>query len=356
MAATYIYPGSFCPPTYGHAAILSKAAATLPFVTVVCSRNPKKNGYWFSEKECLEMWQGYDLPRNCEVITLSELMSRNLDPEDLVMVRGVRTEKDLVDEKDVMAYNFEHFGIDKYLYVLSDEDTREVSSGLARESAEKVDLTTLAKCVCPEVVTALLEKALGFKNLVMVVGPPGSGKSTVLETLCEVDPNSVVIKTDEFNHALRGLLKEAFGEENLFEVALEREDELQRVISKPWLELLSSALKNVTRGANVFVEVAYGMRPNMQIFRYLGAKVLYLGASKEVLNARCAARSNPKLAVFIEHIPDLDESCRIAYENKLRLEWNLTDQDFDLETLGFFCQMLQIKMESDNLWPLPSWH
>ena len=162
MEPTYIYPGSFCPPTYGHLRVVERAAEIFPEVIILCSTNDEKGATrWFSEVECEEMWKNYPLPENVSVRSFSRGGSREkLDPKSIVMIRGIRNEDDLESEKNVVQLNKKLFNIDKYFYILAEDKFINISSTLARKSASELDYETLVECVIPNIVDIVLQKAL----------------------------------------------------------------------------------------------------------------------------------------------------------------------------------------------------
>ena len=274
MRPIFIYPGSFCPPTYGHAEIAKRTANLFRKITVICSSNPEKESLWFSPEECKQMWQTYELCPGIAVKTFSEFTETNIEINELVMIRGIRDNRDLDYEKNVVVFNRENFGIVNYLYVISDKGFRHISSTSARELAGRLDLLELGEQVSPLVVTRMLEKVLNIRNLYMVVGKPGSGKSTFLRMLCEKNPENVFINTDSFSFQLRPLLEEAFGNVDLVDIAINRSEELKEVIGKPWLELTKKSLRSVPRNSNVFLEIPYGFQEDKMFFRFFGGKII----------------------------------------------------------------------------------
>jgi dephospho-CoA kinase len=231
-----------------------------------------------------------------------------------------------------MEFNRAKFNISSYLYLFTEEKFADVSSTKARNAAQELNFIELSRLVAPMVVSALLEKVLGAENFWMVVGKPGGGKSTFLRLLSEADPQNIVINTDEFNQILRPLADQAFPNEDLIEVALRRPAELASVIGRTWLELLKDKLLNMPRVKNVFVEVAYGLRPENSVFRFLGGKILYLGCRSESHRKRLIERGASELLPFVEKIPGLKESEEIAQRYRLKIE--LIDTEGSLEDLA----------------------
>jgi pantetheine-phosphate adenylyltransferase len=320
MKAIYVYPGSFCPPTYGHVRLVERAVALFGKIFVVCSVNPDKENYWFSAEERVAMWKSYDLPENVEIETLESFSAKKFDHKNLVLVRGLRNEKDFDDEKQVIAINKKRFGIDNYFHILAEEEFKEISSSSARESAKKLKLEKLSKLVSPLVQSRLLEKVLEIENLFMVVGRPGSGKSTFLGKLCECFSDSEHINTDFFADELKPMLNNFFPGENLIQVAKYKEDQLKKVLARPWMEILKRELHNVRGKRNVFVEIPYGLQSDKSMFRFLGGKVIYFGCKNKIQNStRVISRGTPEHLDFIDVIPGKKESKAIAKKHRLSL-------------------------------------
>lgn len=319
METVYVYPGSFCPPTFGHLHILAKAAEIFPEVVVVCSVDPEKENRWFTPEECKAMWQTYKLPTNTIVETFDRFKDKVPDMSCIVMVRGIRNRDDAEHEKEIMLYNKSRFGIEKYFYVFCDNGFEEISSSDARKTAEDLNFKSLSKHVSPLVISILLEKVLGIENLFMVTGKPGSGKSTWLKMLTQKDPKNVWVNTDEFNHAFKPLLRNIFGNEDLVQVALSRKTDLKKVIAEPWFNLIRETLRKVPKGSNVFVEIPYGLQPDKSIFRFIGGKVIQVEAMSQETERRVVSRGTPELLPFVEKIPGLSEARKIATANLLNL-------------------------------------
>lgn len=321
MRPIFVYPGSFCPPTYGHYQIMKKAARVFDDITIVCSENPNKTDKWFTPKECVDLWRnGYDLPSNVRVATINDVRSRELPLQNVVIIRGVRSETHFDEEKGVMFLNLRELGIDKFFYLVSDQDFRDISSSKARECATRCGIESIGSFVAPMITSALLEHALHLQNLIMVVGRPGSGKSTFLKMLGGLSNANIHINTDEITNELRPLLTSAFGDEDLFSIALHDEERLKAVIAKPWLERLRARLLAAPHGANCFVEIPYGLQPDKSMFRFIGGKILHIGCDNEQINhERVVARGTEAVTPFIKKIPDLTTSLEIAREQRLSL-------------------------------------
>jgi len=315
----HVYPGSFCPPTLGHLQIALKASKLFSTIYIVCSTNPCKDKAMFSEVECTTLWRHYRLPANVKICTFTEFSKKNYDSSRIVIIRGIRDENDLNDEKKVISLNFEMFGIDKYFFVLSEDEFKLVSSSKVRSLAEQMNIEELGKYVSPMVISVLLEKVLSLTSLFMVVGKPGGGKTTFLRMLSE-NIGFTHINTDEFNHELKPLIEKTFKEKDLAKIAINNSAELKALIKKPWLRLLRQSLLNATKITNVFVEVPYGLQFDKAIFRFIGGRVIYVGCENENSNLkRISQRGTPNLAPFIETIPSLKESIEIARKHQLSL-------------------------------------
>lgn len=172
----------------------------------------------------------------------------------------------------------------------------------------------------PKQVTKILEEKLRIKNLFMIVGRPGSGKSTFLDIAARIDNRSFYIDTDKYSKSLRPLLEECFGGSDLVEAVINQPQRLIEVISRQWLEMAAASLSLAPPQSNVFVEIPYGMRPEFRMFRYFGAKVIYIGCENEEVNRqRIRERGNPQTIRFIEVIPDKKQTMDIAAQYDLRL-------------------------------------
>lgn len=334
MKPNIVYPGTFSPPTYGHYDIVRRAAALFSKLVILCSSNPEKvEGRWFSQEECSEMWKSYDLPENVTVETLDERNGRGDVRDSVVMVRGIRDESDMPHEQVVMKHNNREYGIDQFFYIFAEPEFADISSSKARKAAEDLDLRSLSKLVHPKIVTILLEKVLDIRNLFMVVGRPGTGKSTFLGLLSGIDGKNVHVDTDSISKVMRPMISERFGSDtDLVALAIDRPRELNDLIAEQWLRMLADTLRTIPRDSNVFLEIPYGLNPGKELFRYVGGKVLYVGCETTRENVRrIVGRGDPEHARFIGNILDKDRSAEIAKNHGLRFLF--VDSSGELDSL-----------------------
>lgn len=331
---TVVYPGCFTPPTYGHFYIAKKAAEIFENVTIICSTNKEKDKTrWFSEEECKLMWQHYPLAQNISIKTFAEYVKFKTDHNKVIMVRGIRNEEDMENEKRVMKLNKELFGIKKFFYILSEDHLACISATKVRRATQELDFQTLANCVSPAIVTILLEKFLRIKNLFMVVGKPGSGKSTIFKKLSNNDSTVIHIDTDLFSQKIRPLILDKFGKTtDLVTLAIERDKELTNFIAPLWFQYLADALRNVPQDTHVFLEIPYGLQAEKELFRYVGHKVVYVGCASSSENyQRIIQRNSPQHVRFMDKIPDLTQSIEIAVQNHLKM--HIIDTSGDLNSM-----------------------
>lgn len=331
-----IYPGSFSPPTFGHLAIVERAAAIFPSLIIVCSTNEAKNKRWFSEDDCVAMWLRYPLPHNVIVKKFSEMESG-----DYVMVRGIRNEEDYAYEGRVIRLNHEQFGISVYTHILSDKEHADISSSKTRECATRADFENLSRMAHPAIVSFVLEHAHGFRNIFLVVGRPGSGKSTLLSTVCGLSPNNFRINTDDFSEEFKPLLRRTFGVEDLITLMLTREEEALRLIGEHWLELLGRKIREAPKGSNVFVEAAYGIAK--RLYRFVGGKIILVHCSESRCKERIVARGTPEHIQFIDRIPSTEDSLKTI--RNAGLSYIAINSDVPLKDLEESAYALNNKVE-----------
>jgi len=334
MRNLFIYPGSFDPPTYGHFHIVKKFVEiyNLP-LTIVCSENPDKQDGWFTTDEVKAMWKTYDLPKGVEVLSLSELQANYSHKEyRFIMVRGIRDNKDAEYEKEIMIYNNREYHIDNFIYIYCDKSFLNVSSTKVRNKAKNYDFHDLHLDVSIGVIRYLWKSVLSIEDIILVVGRPGSGKTTLLKKLVKQDDGIRYINTDDYNQALKPKLKQYFQTDDLFEIAKTREQELISVISKSWLDLLFQDLAKTNDlfadTEVVVVEIAYGLQPRKDMYRFVGDHVLNIWCSDNL--SRNTNRNTERLKFFIDKIPDLNETIAICEQNSLKLINVCTDKEVDL--------------------------
>ncbi len=159
METIYIYPGTFCPPQYGHVAIAKEAAEVFGHITVICSVNPVKEGKMpFDPEECKAMWLSYDLNKNIDVVTFDEFFKTRDTAATKIMVRGIRNDNDIKFENSVILDNYKKLGIRHYHYILSQPAFMGMSSTKARIAAKAGDLTELERLVNPDTAAKMLER------------------------------------------------------------------------------------------------------------------------------------------------------------------------------------------------------
>lgn len=339
MKKIYVYPGSFCPPTYGHLHIVKQAAKIFNKVIILCSENTdKEKNRWFTPTECKELWLAYKLPKNVEILTLCEFMKTRDKKSEIIMIRGIRDDKDMEYEKKVMELNRTQFDINHYFFVCAPKSKCNISSSRARKMAENLELEKLHHLVSPLIITALLKKVLNTKNIFMVVAKPGSGKSTFLKTLSELDSKNIFINTDSFNHQLRSFVNKKTKGRDLIEMAIKDDKELKRIIKTPWFNLLRESLISTPKDCNVFIEIPYGMQKDKRMYRFIGGQIIYVDCDDNKLIARVINRGTPELIPFIQKIPGLTETKKICQMENLRLtivNANSTLADLESEARGF---------------------
>ena len=326
MKPVYVYPGTFSPPTIGHLSVVCQAAKLFPEIIILCSENPDKDTVWFSPDECKKLWQTYRLPKNVKILTLIEFKLMNIPKGSIVLIRGLRNDSDYKTENAVISLNKEKFGITKYFFIFGAKKYSKLSSSRVRGEAEKINLAYLKGKVSPLIITALLEKVLKARNIFLVVGRTGSGKSTALKFLCELSEANCWIDADSFSQELRPLLIQKLGNVDLIQVANEDGARLKKIIAKPWIALLKKQLLSLPAGLNIFIEIAYGLQADKSLFRFVGGKVMYVGCDNNLINEkRISLRGTPSHSKFINKIPGRMETSEIAEENNLSISYLNTD-------------------------------
>jgi len=162
-----IYPGVFCPPTYGHLEIVKKACALFPHLYIMCSVNPDKKKSLFTQEECVELWKFYDLPINCTVTTYDRYHKSGealIGKFEKIIVRGLRVPNEIPEETNVIANANKAHQIIHFHYILSDCDKQGISSSAARLAAENYDVYALDQLVCRNIASRLIYEYVKQKN------------------------------------------------------------------------------------------------------------------------------------------------------------------------------------------------
>lgn len=158
---TAIVPGSFDPVSKGHIDLIKRAAKAFDVVYAACLINENKQ-HTFTIEQREEMLRASlrDVPN---VIVESfkgwmyeYIMLKNAD----AVVKGIRSEKDFIYEKEHADFNKAHSGVDTLL-LISDPELKNVSSTLIREALAKgEDISSLV----PEEAEKLIYKYSGGDN------------------------------------------------------------------------------------------------------------------------------------------------------------------------------------------------
>lgn len=318
----YLYPGSFCPPTYGHLRILERASAMFGPVEVVCSENPDKNDRWFTPEECKRLWDAYSLPAGTRVRTLSEVISeRGRKKDGITLIAGIRNREDFEYQARNALENHERFGIGNFHYFFAEDACAGISSSAARSLASDLRLEELSRYLAPLAISATLEKALSIRNIYLVVGKPGSGKSSFLKELSRVNSRNCVIRADDWNEEFKPLLKERFDSDDLVRLAVENREAVGEALKEAWFSRLTSALRGVSKGASVYVEAAYGLMEDKRLYRFIGGKIIQVVCGGRDVNLRrVLMRGTPEHIPFLDIIPGAGEAAAIAKKEMLDIE------------------------------------
>ncbi|MBR5265486.1 MAG: pantetheine-phosphate adenylyltransferase [Clostridia bacterium] len=133
---TAIVPGSFDPVSKGHIDLITRAAKAFDTVYAACLINENKQ-YTFTIDQREEMLRASlkDVP-NVIVESFTGWMYEYilLKKADAV-VKGIRSEKDFIYEKEHADFNKEHSGVDTFL-IITDPDLKDVSSTAIRQALE----------------------------------------------------------------------------------------------------------------------------------------------------------------------------------------------------------------------------
>lgn len=133
-----MYVGSFDPVTKGHINILKRASALFDEVTVVVSASTSKK-YWFSAEERAgfieEALNGEGIT-NIRILTHDGLTVKLAEELEInVLIRGIRSVKDMEFEVDVATLNRIQNQSIETVFLIADEKYRSISSTMVKEIA-----------------------------------------------------------------------------------------------------------------------------------------------------------------------------------------------------------------------------
>lgn len=133
-----MYVGSFDPATAGHLNILQRASRLYDEVIVVVSASTAK-AYWFSVEERVELirkaLQDADI-KGISVMAHDGLTVRLAEELEVsVMIRGIRSIKDMEYEIDIATLNKLQNERIETVFLISDENHRAISSTMVKEIA-----------------------------------------------------------------------------------------------------------------------------------------------------------------------------------------------------------------------------
>jgi len=153
---TFIYPGSFDPPTYGHADIACRAAALCDKLIVAVLGNMNKPGAMFTVPERVKMLEEVfrDVP-NIEVKYFDGLLVDACHAWGVTcIVRGVRGMDDMANEMQLAAVNRSIGGMET-LFLPADAKYMYVSSTVVRELAHyNSDVSTFVPQVVADAINS----------------------------------------------------------------------------------------------------------------------------------------------------------------------------------------------------------
>lgn len=157
MQPTFVFSGTFDPPTYGHVALLQEASLILPNIIIVCSDHSAIETK-FSQEERVILWQSYALPQGVVVETFDDFMKRHIPGESIVLIRGLRSETDGAHEARVLLDSAKNAHITKTFTLLAPDTTAHISSSKVWDLASQNTPSLLEELVNATVAAAVLEK------------------------------------------------------------------------------------------------------------------------------------------------------------------------------------------------------
>lgn len=135
-----MYAGSFDPFTLGHLDIVERASEIYDEVIIAVSENvSKKSLFDIQEKmEMIEQVLNHSSKKNIQVIKhtggLTVSLAKELEAK--VLIRGIRSVKDMEYEMDIASMNKTQAPSIETVFLMADEKYRFVSSSLIKEVAK----------------------------------------------------------------------------------------------------------------------------------------------------------------------------------------------------------------------------
>lgn len=158
-----LYAGSFDPLTMGHLDILRRAAHFFDEIIIAIGTNTSKKSL-FTPEEKLAMISEViqrEGPQNARVILHTDGLSVDLAEREgaKVMIRGLRSVKDMEYEMNIASMNKTQNNEIETLFLMSDEKYRFISSSMIREVAQ---FNGNLKGMVPELVAQKMKEKYHF--------------------------------------------------------------------------------------------------------------------------------------------------------------------------------------------------
>ncbi len=157
MKPTFVYSGTFDPPTFGHFSLLQEAAQNFDTIVVVPSDHcpyPAK----FSQQERVDLWKTYPLPDGVIVETFDDFLQRNIPGEEIILIRGIRSQDDGQHEARVLLESAKNANITKSFTLVAKQEMAHISSSLVWEAIQSGNIHMLEKLVNIHVAKLVQQK------------------------------------------------------------------------------------------------------------------------------------------------------------------------------------------------------
>ena len=155
-----IFPGSFCPVTKGHVAIIEQCSALVDSLVVVVGHNEKKNYQIMTDDRVTLLKKAVAGLSNVSVVAFSGFMTDFCIENDVdVMFKSIRNESDLQDARETLKVNETFWKNGKTVFLLANEQNQSISSSLVRELvAFNKDISSLVPDGLADEIVQLLKK------------------------------------------------------------------------------------------------------------------------------------------------------------------------------------------------------